>query len=355
MISNRRSQTTWGVIFLSGVLLCLSVSAMGQNRLEPGVLANPNFWSPEERQRIETYVDRQIAAILNGDDESAVSGGRDGLIDPVNTSGVTERFVEQFAELVVSKLGPLMDAEALIVRLNAMVVCMNLTHPDALKVIEKGLADDSAGVRYPAAKALEAQLASGKLGGNQTNQVLTMLEKMIGRENDVHVVQPLLDAMLAAPNNSSKVMAVLAERLDRHADRPEASYEPERNALQAVYTRLFTAPTRPEAQVKELALLSGRYMVLASQQLAAASVPAERDDSHQDIILVAASTLEFAHDNLQSREVPPPSPADAIRSENWNALVGIAQDWVTILKADPFNFTDADLKVAAAAEPAAAE
>lgn len=351
MISNRRSFMIWGVLF-SALLPGLSVSAVGQERLSPGVLANPNFWSPEERREIEAYVDRQIAAILT-DDEAEVSRGRDGLIDPVNTSGVTPRFVEQFAELVVGKLGPLMESDALIVRLNAMVVCMNLTHPDALDVIEKGLADESAGVRYPAAKALEAQLASGKLAGNQTNQVLTMLEDMIGREEDVHVVQPLFDAMLAAPNNITKVMEVLGQRLDRHTEHPEASYGPESNALQAIYTRLFTANPPPAAQVNQLALLSARYMHMAASQLAAAAVPAERNESHRDIILVAATALQFAHGARNSREVPPPAPTDALRSDNWNALVGIARGWADVLKADPFNYSDADLQVAAAAEPAA--
>lgn len=350
MMSNRRRPLFWTAL-AAGLMCCLSVSALSQSRLAPGFLANPNFWSPQEREQAEAYVDLQLQSILTAE-EIAVSSGRDGLINPATTAGASERFVSQFSELVAGQLMPLMDSEALIVRLNAMVISMNLADPNALPVIEKGLADESAGVRYPAAKALEALLGSGKLAANQTAAVMDRLEQRVGQEEEVHVVQPLLDAMLAAPDNTAAVLDVLEQRLTWHAEHPNESYGPEANALQAVNTRLVIASVRPPAQIKQIAKLGGRFMLLAAQQLLDGKVPAEANTGHQDVIRVAHSALEFAHDNQNSNELVPPSPNDALRQANWAGVVGIAKDWSGVLKANPFNFTDADLQVASAPAPA---
>ncbi len=353
MMSNRRFCVTCGWLWC--VLLALSSgSAMAQDRLDAGVLGNESFWSPADRQAIEGFVDRQLAAIQSGD-EQAISQGRLSLTDPTRTPGVSERFLNQFAELIAGKLSPLMDAEDLKVRLNAMVVSMSLPHPDAMPAIEIGLRDPSAGVRYPAARAIEALLASGQLDTAQTVDALDTIQTLIVDEDDVHVAQPLFEAMLASPNDSDKVLQVLNERLARHIEQPEASFTPESTALQAVYSRLITAPQRPRDQVRELARASTRCMLLAAQQLASGDVPENANISHQDIIRVAAVALEFAHGEVQSRELAPPSPNRALTQSNWDSIVRIADNWVEVLKADPFNFSDAQLTIEAQAGQAAAQ
>lgn len=353
MMSNRRLSTISGWL-TCGLLLMTSLSAVGQDRLDAGVLGNPDFWSPEQRQAIEGFVNRQIASIQDGD-ETAINLGRTNLTDPTRTPGVTDRFLSQFSELVSSKVGPLMESDSLKVRVNAMVVCMSLPHPAGLSAIEKGLRDESAGVRYPAARAIEGLLASGQLDAAQTQEVLDNIQQLIVAEDDVYVVQPLFEALLAVPDNNAKVLEVLNERLGRHADQPEASFAPESTALQAVYSRLITAQERPSDQVRELARASTRYLLLSAQQLAGGEVPESGNSGHLDIIRVAAVALEFAHGEVQSRELAPLSPARAFTSQNWESIVRIGENWVAVLKADPFNYSDADLDVSASAPQAAAQ
>ena len=348
MMSNRRLRTISGGL-VGALFVLLSLPAVGQERLDAGVLANPNFWSPEEREAIEGFVDRQVLAIAEGD-ETQINQGRSSLTDPTRTPGVTDRFLSQFSELVCSKLGPLMEAEDLRVRVNAMVVAMNLPHPVGLDAIQKGLADESAGVRYPAARAIEGLLSSGQLDTAQTLEVLEEIKQLIAVEDDVYVVQPLLDAMLAVPGNNDAVLEVLNQRIDRHIGQPEASFAPEDTALQAVLSRLVTAQDRPVDEVRELARASFRYLALAAQQLADGEVPESNTISHLEIIRAASVALEFAYENQQSRELQPPSVVSPLTRQNWDAIVRIAGNWVQVLKAEPFSFTDAELSVTAAAE-----
>jgi len=346
MMSNRRF-STFSAWLACGLLLLTSSSAVGQDRLDAGVLGNDSFWSPAERQAIEGFVDRQLAAIQSGEEE-AINLGRNGLTDPTRAPGVTDRFIEQFAGLIAGKLSPLMDSTSLKVRLNAMVVGMSLPHPDAVGAIENGLDDPSAGVRYPAARAMEGLIASGQLSAAQTQAALGNIQRLIVTENDMHVVQPLFEAMLAAPDNNGQVLEVLNARLSRHVDQPEASFAPESTALQAVYSRLITAQQRSRADVRELARASTRHMLLSAQQLASGEVPEANGAGHLDVIRVAAVALEFAHGELQSRELAPPSPARNLAQSNWESIVRIGEGWVNVLKAEPFNYADTDLNIEAA-------
>lgn len=353
MMSNGRFSTISGCL-VCVVLLLSGGSAFGQDRLDAGVLGNEDFWSPAERQAIEGFVDRQIAAIQSGD-EQQINQGRSSLTDPTRTPGVSERFTNQFAELIAGKVSPLMESDSLKVRLNTMVVSMSLPHPGAMDAIQKGLADPSAGVRYPAARAIEALLGSGQLDAAQTQRVLDNIQALVVSENDVFVVQPLFEAMLAAPNNNGKVIEVLNARLARHIDKPEASFSPESTALQAAYSRLITAQQRPRDEVRELARASARYLLLSAQQLASGDVPENASTSHQDIIRVASVALEFAHGEVQSRELAPPSPARPLTQSNWDAIVRIGDSWIELLKADPFSYSDAELNISASAPQAAAQ
>ncbi|MEM1099808.1 MAG: hypothetical protein AAGH92_13605 [Planctomycetota bacterium] len=353
MMSNRRLRTISSG--LTGVvLLMFSFTAAGQDRLDAGVLGNPDFWSPEQRQDIEGFVDRQIAAIADGD-ETQINQGRANLTDPTRTPGVSDRFMSQFSELVGGKLEALMAADDLRVRVNTMVVAMGLPHPAALEAIRRGLVDESAGVRYPAARAIEGLLSSGQLSAAQTVEILEEIQQLIANEDDVYVVQPLLDAMLATPDNTGAVLEVLNQRIGRHVDQPEASFAPEASALQSVLSRLGTAQEPSPGEVDDLARVSARHLMLAARQLADAEVPENGIASHVEIIRAASVALEFAYQNRGSRELQPRGVGRPITDQNWPAVIRIAENWVQVLKAEPFNFTDADLNVEPAAPQAAAE
>ncbi|MEM1108706.1 MAG: hypothetical protein AAGH99_08455 [Planctomycetota bacterium] len=319
-------------------------AAIGQDRLDAGTLANENFWTPTEREAIEAYVDNKLSQILNGD-EAEVERGRAGLLDPTRAPGVSDRFQSQFTELVCGQLEPLLAVEAIKPRINAMVIADGLAHPRALGAIRKGLGDPSVGVRYPAARASESLLEGGQLNAAQERELIQSLEQLAVGEGEVHVVQALIEAMLADPDNNIDVLNVLNDRLAWHVGQAGASFMAESTAVQTIYSRLITAnPTaRPNIEVRGLARASSRYFLLSAQQLAEGKVPDERFDSHREIIRRTAVALEFAHEHVQSPQAAPPAPGRALNAGDWDELVRIGESWMAILKAGPFNYTDADL------------
>lgn len=341
-----KSAFGWFAACLVAACLVTGQSA-AQDRLPPGFGANPDAWTAEERAAATAFVDQQIALILSGE-ETQIAVGKETLLRELTAPGQTDRFLGQFSELVAGKLGPVVASEQLIVRINGIYICANLKHPDVLGPIEKGLTDDSAGVRYHAANAARQLLAGDVLTGRQADRLLDELEALAIKENNVFVVQPMLEALSQA-NNDLRVLKVLNARVAWHAANPAESYDAEADTLQAVYTRLFTAPTRQPAEVKELARASARYMLLTGQQMAAEDVPVDRNRSHKKCIEVAASALPFAYDALGVTGIAP-SPPDP---NNPPAVVNIATEWMAILRTPSFGFTDEELTVSAGVAQAA--
>ncbi|MEM8737679.1 MAG: hypothetical protein AAGG38_04275 [Planctomycetota bacterium] len=350
MIANRWACLT-SVCFLA--ISCFGVAAASaQDRLAPGVVTNPNSWTPAERSAVSGFINGQIQTILS-DDVEAVSRARRNLADPLDTQGATESFLRQYSQLLTERLTPLVENDDLKTRINTMVIFSRIGHPDALDPIERGLTDPSPGVRYPAALAMNNQIDGGELTNNQIEKILDLLKNQIVAEKDAFVVAPLLEAMLAADQSGARVIDVLNDRVAIHAEQPGTSYSPENAALQLAFSRLFTAAQRPQEQVRSLAKVSARYLQLAARQLAEADLSTENNRSHIEAVRVAASSLEFAHTALRARGLTPQGLGTMIDQENWVGLRDIAQEWVEILKQDPFNFTDQDLALPPASPQAA--
>lgn len=331
-------------VFAAILMAAPVVGVTAQDRLSPGFSANPSIWNADQRGQAEAFVQTQINTIMIGE-ESAISRGKTSLVEALTFPGGTELYISQLSEIIAADLEPLVASDILIVRVNAMIICTYLKHPDALVPIEKGLKDANAGVRYPAANAMANLLNGGKLANNERAAALKTLEDLTVQEQDVFVVQPMLDA-LAQTQDNELVLKVLNERVKFHAGRPAVSYAAEATTLQIIYTRIYTNTNPPADVVKDLAKVSGRYMKLTAQQLLDGKVSAERNRSHKNIINVAATALRATHDNLAAPGRPPEQPDRAISNENWQRVVGIADEWIEVLKLPPYGFDAADLVVA---------
>ncbi|MEM9881680.1 MAG: hypothetical protein AAF800_02035 [Planctomycetota bacterium] len=350
----RSSATSFTIIRRAVFVLLIgsiALQALGQARLDPSFQTNPNFWSPEQRAAATGFVEEQIAA-LGSDDEARISTGRENLIAQLG-GGATERFVNQYAELVATQTAPLVGAEKLKTRVNAMLVLANMPHLDALPPALRGLDDPSAGVRYPAVLAVGEHLRSGRLVGLQRDEALTELARRVVDEDEVYIVKPMFDAMLGVEGAIPAVLDALNARLAWHVDRPTAPYFPERDTIQDVTSRLLVSSQRRNDDVRQLARVGYRYLRLAAAQLAEGRVPEGRAKEHVDLVRVAASSLAFTHGDLDANRVAPGAPIEALERGNWDAVIGVADDWLDILKQPPFDFTDADLQVGESAPQAA--
>lgn len=332
----------WGL-----VLCCLAVATPTRaqvDRLDPALVAKNGPWSGSERQEVEDYVDAQVDRLLSANEES-ITRAREALTNPFDTAGVTAPFKSQFSEVLAEKLGKTLKDTPLKVRINTMIVCENLTHASGMVLINEGLADENAGVRYPAAKAVAHLLAAGSLNKTQQNNVLVKLEELIDVEPDPYIVQPLLDAMFQT-GDFTRTLAALNRRVDWHVARPDQSYDPERNTLFQIYIASITSGGSVTLDdVKELARASTRYFLLAAQQLNQNAVPRGNDRSHIELIRAAHTCLAHAYQKSESKVVPPKDPSNEINFRNWGEVLRCAQGWVDLLKQDPFDFTDQQLAV----------
>ncbi|MEM7626587.1 MAG: HEAT repeat domain-containing protein [Planctomycetota bacterium] len=347
MMSTRRLTLIHGKIlsrvFAAALSATLVFGAYGQDRLPPSFPANPSTWNSDEREQAGLFVDAQVNRLLTGE-ESAISKGRSSLVEALTFPGGADQYISQLSEVIADRLGPLMETQDLMIRVNAIIVCTYLKHPDALAPIEAGLKDPNAGVRYNAANAMANLLADGQLSNNERNAALQTLENLAADEQDTFVMQPMLDA-LDQTRDDVLVLRVLNDRVAWHVGKPAESYEAERETLQKVYIRITTNPSPDPSLINELARVSVRYMRLASQQLADGAVAADRNRSHIDIVDLAATALRAAHTERAAPGRPPENPGRLGAQGNWAGVAGIAGEWVEVLKAPPFGFADADLSV----------
>ncbi|MEL7086966.1 MAG: HEAT repeat domain-containing protein, partial [Planctomycetota bacterium] len=307
--------------------------AFAQDRLDPGFSANPAIWNADEREQAQTFVQTQIERVMTGE-ESAISRGRAALVEALTFPGGTDLYVSQLSETIAQNLAPAMAADDLIVRVNAMVICTYVDHPDALPAIENGLKDPNAGVRYPAANAIANLLAGDGLTNSQRRDALNTLKDLATREQDAFVVKPMLDA-LAQTQDNALVLDVLNDRVQLHAAQPSVVYDAEANTLQVVYTRIYTVTNPPADVVRDLAKVSARYLKLTAGQLAENSIPGDRNRSLKNIMNIAATALRATHEGLAAPGRAPDRPDPAIQQENWQRVVNIADEWVGVLQLPP--------------------
>jgi hypothetical protein len=336
MMSNRRCP-----VLLAAGLLLLSLAAAdarGQDRLDASFYTNDSSWSPQQRQTAAAFVSNQVQAMRSGE-EGDIAEAKTRLITELTITGANPRFVRQLSDVVVEQLRPLTSSDQLLVRINAMIVAGNVQTPEAMELVLTGLADDNAGVRYLASKAMENLLAGDLLNDPQRERVMDRLQQLAAGEDEVFVVQPLFEALLRA-GDLAQVIEALNQRVAWHAQNPTATLAPERATLQTAFSTLFTASAanRPAEQVRELARASARYLLMVARQLEENPDRVSEDRTRFEIVQVAASALEFAHNELRVPGNLPPA-GRAAEQQDWARLVEAGETWIARLQEAPFNFS----------------
>lgn len=345
MTSTRRWNTTRGLRLaaLGGVLL-VSQAAAGQDRLGPGFPANPAIWTDQQSAEAQAFVEAQLRLIQDGD-ETSISRGKTALVDALTFRNATPQYTSQLSETIARRLEPVLTADRQLVRINIMIICTHLVHPSALRPIESGLADPNAGVRYPAVTAISNILFNGELNKQQREQALDKLTGLAKQELDPFVTQALLNA-IDQTQDDKLMLDVLGARVNLLFAQPVAAFDAETRILQAIFTRITTGSNPSIAQLRELMKVCGRYYWLAAKKLVDGNVPPDRVPGHNMMAEVAATGLAEAFRKTPGATgISPERPNIHIQRGNWGLVLRIALQWGEILKAPPYNFTDADLHV----------
>ena len=340
----RTSGRGWTALTLSGCLAISAVNALGQERLDPSFYSNTNLWNNQERQQVNRFVEQAVGRLQSGE-EADIAEGKNKLNAELTVPGANERFISQLSEVVTQSLEPLVDSPDVKVRINTMIVSANLRTPRALDLVLNGLADDNAGVRYLASKAMEGLLLNGRLPDAERTRALDRLGEIIVNEGEVFVARPMLEALVQA-NANARVLTVLNQRVPLHARRPNADYGPEASTFRELFSSLFVDNRRSPAELRELGRASARYLLLIAQQEQASPGLAENDPSRVELLRIAVRALELAHTDLRVGTALPPANR-AVETRNWSELLAAGQSWQEMLQEAPFNFEPGQVSVAA--------
>lgn len=347
-------QLTAGVLVILITLGLSAAPAAAQNldRIPPEVLIATSL-TPEQQQLVNSYI-THWAQQLQGEEDAQVVTARRRLIEPLGGSG-SEQFNQQYSQAVGRAIQQAAQAERLIVRLNTMIIVTRLSPATALPLIEQGLNDENAAVRYWAAKSVASITSDSELPPATQRQLLAPLAQQLGQESSVPVVQQVMLSLLALtiPEATQQVLEALNERVTMHMTDPGQSVVAESEGLAELYRKLVTEAGQSGArqeQMRQLARVALRYMDLVATQFATGNVPPEREAEYVSLLDLTSTVLNAAHQSLQSPLNSPTNLSIALRSQDWPAVQAQVEEWRNILRAAPFNIPQDQLQVAPAAQ-----
>jgi len=311
------------------VVLALSLTAIAalhagraraQERIPQDAIVAQASFSDTQRQAITGYISRwggllQEATTNQQVSDTQISEARQKLLGPLRTPGATDFFKKRYSAQVSQTISGLLDADRLIVRLNAIIVVTRLTDPSAV-----ALAED---------------------------------------EDSTEVLQQVMLAMGAMnlPSALDRLLDLLDARLRWHVDRPYEPYLAEAAGLRSVYQSLLRTPAANPAQIRKLAQVAHRYMNLISRNLAEAAdkaqaegtenpISRELEADHAALLELCEYALQYVHGEVGSQQGMPSSIIQKIPFRNWKEINLIAVDgWGQVLKAPPLNFKPGDLAI----------
>ena len=300
------------------------VAAWGQTAgaLSPALVAETGTWNDAQAEQASTYLRDQVQSLLSGEEES-IERAREAVLAPFGTAGVSEAFIRQYARAISREIAPATKADALQVRVNAMILAGRLPDPSAMDPVAVGLQDEDAGVRYLAAVGLNGLIARNLLADNQRGPVLQLVDRQLADEHNSFVAAPMFKALLDL-GAIDPLLKSLNKRVSWHVGRANAGFGPEADALRGLYAQMFGGDGNAE-QVKQLGRASVRYLRLAAQQLQAGNVA--DTESHIEIIRVGQTALTFVRERIKSAEPVPPNVVTPITQERWTDIVEIADRW----------------------------
>ncbi|MFW6059624.1 MAG: HEAT repeat domain-containing protein [Phycisphaeraceae bacterium] len=318
--------------------------ATGQDNISTDLLTADDL-SNEQQQRIDSYVASWCQQLHDGDDAD-VTRSRQRLAEPLNnptepSTTFTGYYSPKLAECLLRGL----ETDRLIVRLNAMIVVTYMVTEDALPLIEQGLGDENPGVRYWAAKAVQ-RLASREVWTRaQQVQLLQQLTDRLGQEQTGWVVQQLMLAIvgLELPEAAERMLTALNERVEGHAENPGRAIQAEQTGLERLYRELLGEGDR--AALRQLARTGYRYMRLAGTHLERGHVPEGYRPGYAEVIDVADTIMRTVNEELNGSQELPEATGEAVRQQDWDRVLVIADRWEQVLQEPPFNFDRETLSV----------
>ncbi len=335
------------------LLLCaVALPTIAQNdetpELPEDAITAEAAWSSAQAQGVQAFVDFHLASFAT-DDAEAISNAREALLEPLNDLTATATFQSQYFRLLAQRLNDGLANYSVIGRVNAMMLARRVIDPNITQVLEAGMRDDNAGVRFGAAKTLGELMPNEGLNLNARDRqrLLQVLADAASAEPDAFVVGKLLPAISATGLDDvpSTLIAVFNARVLLHAADPALSYQPELGAVQELFISRLGQFTN--AQRRQFLRAAQRYLHLISTQLEAGDIPDAQASTARALLTQFATILEELSRTLGLPGNLPPGVANRLAQDDFAGLIEVAAAWAERMTPPPLNFTEDDLSIAA--------
>lgn len=343
----------WGAAALiAGVgalgVVSLPASAQGGAALPPGILERSGAWSVAEARAVEAFIERHLAA-FRGEDAEAIVAAREALLGPLNVIGAEPTFLSQYFRAVAAALQNGLGDFSKFGRINAMMLGPRLVDASVVPVLEAGLSDELAGVRYAAARSIRLVLANEAMGlrSAERARVVGVLGEAASAEPDGYVAGKLIEAIELSDvaDERSVLLSVFNERVPLHAADPGLSYQSELSSMQQLF--IDGLGTFNPDETRLFMQSAGRYIRLASQQNAMGVLPEENLGFARELVRASYTILNQLAGDLAMAGRTPDNPATFGEADPQRSA-DLAEQWVAYLVQNPLNFTAEELSIAPA-------
>lgn len=317
-----------------------SALAQTQERLASQVISAEEL-TASHRQQIAAYVNHWADRLTDAD-EVEVTDARRQLVAPLGAAGRSDTFVNHYSERVAERLTSALESDRQVVRLNAMIVVTRLSSGAAMPLIERGMQDPSAAVRYWAVKTARTATFTDA----QRRQLLDWLAQHLETETEAAVAEQAMHALLGLNLDQvlDRVLAVLNVRVELHLASPDQPLYAEHTGMFQSYRQLAAASAPDRQSLRQLARAAVRYQELAARRLEADDLNELTHASYVRMLELCDSMLRFVHGELNAGSAPA-SSRQLIQDRNWPAVRQNAEQWRELMQRPPFQLTDEELGI----------
>ena len=308
--------------------------------------------TPEQTQSLRDFAQFWMAQ-LNSIDPEEVSDARNAILQEFRTPGISDVFRDAFSIEIAALMGEAVRSDQDLVRINAMIIATQLTHPEANQIIDLGLNDENAAVQYWGAKAYLYQAeraAEGDEGMPAEDQhaIIAKIQQVFADSPAIPVARVGFEVLvqLEVPEARDVLLSLLHQRLEDHREHPSASYLAEQAAVRLLTDEISRDRRPDQTQIIEFSRAAYRYFVLTHAQMQAGAVDEDQVPGH-------LAMMDWCYKCLYAMSVKFPGlnlPNDLaqvnvqIRDAQWDNLQEVAERWHQILTARPFAIDAAGLE-----------
>ena len=342
-------------------LMLTALPAMAQMRgLKNSTVTIEREFGPEQTREVTTYVDEAIKLLRTGD-TLKITSARAQLTEPLFRGG-SRFFNTAYSSIATTRLALLLSDRSMqdkdIVRINILIAADKMSDPSVLQLIELGLTDENAGVRYWAAKCALGPEPSDTLAqelypqndeeslaarAEVEQRLLQAFTKAAEKETEEWVIQVMTNVLvsLSTPDAAPIAVGLLEKRLaKRLATKQTGDIALEELGIRRVLNKIIRLRTRgnPVADdpfLRRSAALYYRYGSLAAAQLALEeldpTLSAEDRGAYSELRNTAHQAVDYMVKQLDQSVARPADALAGMRASKVNEI--FASDWPKALKA----------------------